>query len=923
MPAKVAPKRASVAGRRPSVSQDAEEEVDQGPVKPREVMLKKLDGGDWLKEREDWNRVMHQEPAHEVATEAIKSADKEAKQKKKVEMEARKMKRFNNVICLKIMVMGPQGSGGTLSYYMDTQASVYLNKLHQQVVQLVGIPKKHLKLMWLSKQGETSEIDSQRTLDHFQDVEWCTQPWVLFAHDSRGDGGGSKSKKGNESASSSFAISLDSMAKDLFDRYDVNNNGTIDRSELRRMLVTVDERALGVSVKLVERFIDAEFSRVDTDASGEIDAKEFTRWVTSMTAWLRDELMSTASHRNVFATLASRAIEVRTPPAAAVGLVDTGRFGLKLDVPAGALGEGGEEAKISIKTLAPTRLAYLSESEKRRRGEFAFSLAVVIDYPATADGKPDSIGGQLAKPLTLTMPHCFSTSEEEATESCVMLGAPHGATQWTAIDALSTPDMTSPLNFTLRKGFVDVQLPFAGTFCAFSSPDVEDIAMVRFHVFAAPVVPRDAPSTVRIHVCPELPDQIEEMTISEQSEWGLTTCVGTTDAPFGLYQGSVFKLKYGGQVRTIKWHGTRQQAQFTYMPPDSDEEVKQVNEAILVDVLEGEGIRASRVAAVAKRAGISATDHPVPFELKLRASRRPNAPEEIFLAQRTQWDFTIQWREPEPLPAVTDSEPSITHYALELSVTGAQGTYGAFQEIWTGAGRLALPSVEAELAEASLKEASRASRRSSVSTSNRRGSIATPSRRGSLADPNRRMSVGDESRRSSRRSEADDDDWDDEEKPFTYTLEVDPGLFGRLRMRCWSDDELEPSKYSEEVKLPRFLGTLDSKGADRLDLEKRRKEYDKLTGRLIASKNDWSGSTPKDGEKKASTKKSEARLPCDMVPYDVPAPPNLPGVLECGARLADYFERAGVDSGGSGCYVGVSIDHILDAVARGYVIRAT
>ena len=60
-----------------------------------------------------------------------------------------------------------------------------------------------------------------------------------------------------------------------------------------------------------------------------------------------------------------------------------------------------------------------------------------------------------------------------------------------------------------------------------------------------------------------------------------------------------------------------------------------------------------------------------------------------------------------------------------------------------------------------------------------------------------------------------------------------------------------------------------------------------------------------------------------MVPYDVPAPPNLPGVLECGARLADYFERAGVDSGGSGCYVGVSIDHILDAVARGYVIRAT
>ena len=31
-----------------------------------------------------------------------------------------------------------------------------------------------------------------------------------------------------------------------------------------------------------------------------------------------------------------------------------------------------------------------------------------------------------------------------------------------------------------------VQVPFAGVFCAFSSPDIEDICRVRFHIFALP-----------------------------------------------------------------------------------------------------------------------------------------------------------------------------------------------------------------------------------------------------------------------------------------------------------------------------------------------------------------------------------------------------------------------------------------------------
>ena len=53
-----------------------------------------------------------------------------------------------------------------------------------------------------------------------------------------------------------------------------------------------------------------------------------------------------------------------------------------------------------------------------------------------------------------------------------VVGAPHGADAWVQIDAMSTPDLSSPLS--LNGAEMSVKLPFAGIFCAFSSPDVED-----------------------------------------------------------------------------------------------------------------------------------------------------------------------------------------------------------------------------------------------------------------------------------------------------------------------------------------------------------------------------------------------------------------------------------------------------------------
>ena len=43
---------------------------------------------------------------------------------------------------------------------------------------------------------------------------------------------------------------------------------------------------------------------------------------------------------------------------------------------------------------------------------------------------------------------------------------------------------------------------------------MEDICRVRIRLFTLPVTPRDAPVTVRLHMCPELPDRIEAGMIS-------------------------------------------------------------------------------------------------------------------------------------------------------------------------------------------------------------------------------------------------------------------------------------------------------------------------------------------------------------------------------------------------------------------------
>ena len=49
-------------------------------------------------------------------------------------------------------------------------------------------------------------------------------------------------------------------------------------------------------------------------------------------------------------------------------------------------------------------------------------------------------------------------------------------------------------------GELRVMVPYAGTFCAFSSRAVTDVCAARFYVFALPELPRDDPSGLRVQV---------------------------------------------------------------------------------------------------------------------------------------------------------------------------------------------------------------------------------------------------------------------------------------------------------------------------------------------------------------------------------------------------------------------------------------
>jgi len=145
---------------------------------------------------------------------------------------------------------------------------------------------------------------------------------------------------------------------------------------------------------------------------------------------------------------------------------------------------------------------------------------------------------------------------------------------------------------------------------------------------------------------------------------------------------------------------------------------------------------------------------------------------------------------------------------------------------------------------------------------------------------------------------------DKEESVYSYTVAVDSSLFGRLRMRCWAEGESRPSRYSNAVKLPRFIskeGSAGGKDAMQQTIEKERASYyhsmpehvtvgKPIAHRIgnVASTNVWGGDRipqppPPD------TKGQCRGMVMAPVPYDVPALPPGKRLQEAGARLASTY----------------------------------
>ena len=72
---------------------------------------------------------------------------------------------------------------------------------------------------------------------------------------------------------------------------------------------------------------------------------------------------------------------------------------------------------------------------------------------------------------------------------------------------------------------------------------------------------RSKPSGLRVHLCPELPNQIEEMQLAESSTWGLSTCVGASQALY-LTKGVRFRLQFMDQSEEFTWVGVRGHVSF-------------------------------------------------------------------------------------------------------------------------------------------------------------------------------------------------------------------------------------------------------------------------------------------------------------------------------------------------------------------------
>ena len=395
---------------------------------------------------------------------AVEAAETERVRLARTELEERHMVKCNCQITL--MLVLHRGLAAT-KCLMGVTASITFPELKNAIKQRIdGHFTEEVRLFKDSEDDAELDWSEWHVFVHDQ---WCTQPWVIHV----------RSASQGARIGSEIPAAVSGFARLLFSYYDVNGNGRIERRELKRVIEDLHLERVNCPPQLVTRFVEAEYQRLDVDNNGGVGLKEFESYVARMNRWMRNQLAAKLNQNEIFSMMAARAVIVCYPPTAIptacdqgdsrgpVAIIDTGLFGIRLEVPLdalpSALGALPSEVKISMRTLTTGSVAYLAEEEGAPRVELPYSPAVRIDYPAfEAGSEPPELGGQVAppflKPLTLIMPHCFDPKEGE--ESCVLVGAPHGGTHWEYLHKVDDANDLSTDDLSLHGGEMRVNIPY-------------------------------------------------------------------------------------------------------------------------------------------------------------------------------------------------------------------------------------------------------------------------------------------------------------------------------------------------------------------------------------------------------------------------------------------------------------------------------